>query len=103
MVRTLSPALHLRTPAPSPAVAVHLVAPYEPRAPQCGAFAGQLLQGNLPSNPFTLIARTPEGEDVRRAGGGQKARTRAEAEAIPVSHPGRLPEGGALRGSPDPK
>jgi hypothetical protein len=52
------------------------------------------------SNLAILAARAPESEDVRRAGRGQKARAGAEAEALPVSYPSCLPEGGVLRSSP---
>lgn len=65
-----------------------------------GSVGLPMQEGLHPSNPRIPVARAPEGEDIGGTGGGQKTRAGAEAEAIPVSHPDCLPEGGALRGSP---
>lgn len=101
MVRTLSPAAHLSTPMPLPLVALPLRFPVSTWG-LCSGFSVALpLQASLlPSDPPIPVARAPEGEDFGRAGRGQKARTGTEAEALPVGHPGRLPEGGARRSSP---
>lgn len=99
MVRTLNLAPLLRMPMPT---ALPRVALPDINLRLCsGGLVGLPLQGSLfSSNPRIPVARAPEGEDIRRASRSQKARAGTEAEAIPDSHPDRLPEGGALRRSP---